>query len=166
MPAPELQTLPADTIRPADGFAAPDMSGMSLPEFVAVLRRRRMVIIQSFVLITLVAAVLTLMAHPVYRASARMIVEPASMSFNAVDTSNPLSAILAMAPPQSVHTQVEALRSPELLSDVMKKSGPAPDYGRRSGGHQRHPGRRRSRDARRGRECRQHSPVIVYQSGH
>jgi acetyltransferase-like isoleucine patch superfamily enzyme len=40
------------------------------------------------VLVTVVAVVLTLMTKPVYQASARLLVENSSISYNAIDTSN------------------------------------------------------------------------------
>ncbi len=46
-----------------------------------------MVIVQAFVLITVVAVVLTLMTRPVYRSTARLLIESPTASYNAIDTS-------------------------------------------------------------------------------
>lgn len=101
--------------------AAPD--GITLAEFLQILRRRRAVIVQAFVLITVVAIVLTLMTRPVYRATARMLIESPTASYNAIDTSNPLSGILALSQPQSVKTQVEVLQNPDLQAQVVQSVG-------------------------------------------
>ena len=102
--------------------AAPE--GITFAEFLQVLRRRRMVVVQAFVLITVVAVVLTLMTKPVYRATARLLIESPTASYNAIDTSNPLSGILALSQPQSVKTQVEVLQNPDLQAQVVKAVGP------------------------------------------
>ncbi len=83
-----------------------------------------MVVVQAFVLISVVAVVLTLMTRPVYRATARLLIESPTASYNAIDTSNPLSGILALSQPQSVKTQVEVLQNPDLQGQVVKTVGP------------------------------------------
>ena len=100
-------------------------SGVSLQEYLLILRRRRAIILQAFVLILVIGVVETLMTKPVYQSSARLLVEGPSMNVNTVDSSNPLSGILAMTPQQSVATQVEVLQSPPLLEKVMQDTGPA-----------------------------------------
>lgn len=109
---------------PFSGASAASPDGITLSEFLQVLRRRRMVVVQAFVLITVVAIVLTLMTKPVYRATARLLIESPTASYNAIDTSNPLSGILALSQPQSVKTQVEVLQNPDLQSQVVKAVGP------------------------------------------
>ncbi len=102
--------------------ASPD--GITFGEFLQILRRRRAVVVQAFVLISVVAIVLTLMTRPVYRASARLLIENPTASYNAIDTSNPLSGILALSQPQSIKTQVEVLQNPDLQAQVTKTVGP------------------------------------------
>ena len=100
-------------------------SGVSLQEYLMILRRRRAIILQAFVLILVIGVAETLMTKPVYQASARLLVDAPSMNVSTVDSSNPLSGILAMTPQQSVATQVEVLQSPPLLQKVAQETGPA-----------------------------------------
>lgn len=100
-------------------------SGVSLQEYLLILRRRHAIILQVFVLILVVGVVMTLMTKPVYQSSARLLVEPPSMNVSTVDASNPLSGILAMTPQQTVATQVEVLQSEPFMQKVMQQAGPA-----------------------------------------
>lgn len=127
------QNVPAPTPRALPGSAANGLfseapattqDGITFAEFLQILRRRRAVVVQAFVLITVVAVVLILMTRPVYRATARLLIESPTASYNAIDTSNPLSGILALSQPQSVKTQVEVLQNPDLQEQVTKAVGP------------------------------------------
>ena len=91
---------------------------INLQDVLSVFARRKVIVIQSFLAIASVATVITMMTKPVYQATARLLVEPSSMNLNTVDTSNPLSQILALGQPQTVSTQVEMLQSHRLLSKL------------------------------------------------
>jgi len=92
------------------------LAAVSLQEYWQILRRRRTIIIQSFLIVAVVGTILTMLAKPVYQASARILVDPPSMTLNTGDLSNPLNGILNTPPPLSVPTQVELLQSRPLLS--------------------------------------------------
>lgn len=98
------------------GFNNPP--GLTLQDITQLLQRRRNIIVQSFVVISSVGVVITLLTKPVYRASARLLIDAPSVSLNTVDTSNPLSQILALSSPQTVSTQVELLQSNRLMSSL------------------------------------------------
>ncbi len=100
-------------------------AGFSLPEYLAVLRRRRWIILQAFVLITVIGVVVTLLSKPVYQASAKMLVEGPSYNLNTVNSDNPLSSLFELSQQQTVDTQVEVLQSGPLLDAVTKEVGPA-----------------------------------------
>jgi capsular exopolysaccharide synthesis family protein len=98
-------------------------TGISLKEFLDTMRRRRMVIGQSVVIIGVLATVLTLMSHPVYQASARLLVQQPTSKISAVDGSNPISELLTLAEAEPVSTQVQVLQSPSLIAKVSKATG-------------------------------------------
>lgn len=98
-------------------------AGLSPQEYFQILRRRRAIIIQAFLVISVVGTIIALMSKNVYQATARLLVEPPSMSLNTVDTSNPLSQIFAQSQPQNVATQVEVLQSGPLVDKVEKQVG-------------------------------------------
>ena len=100
-------------------------TGLSLQEYRAILRRRRTIILQAFVLITVVGIIITMLTKPVYRASAKLLVDGPSYNLNTVDTTNPLSDLLAIGQQQTVETQVEVLQTQGLLDQVVRQVGPA-----------------------------------------
>ena len=100
-------------------------AGLSLQEYLGILRRRRAIILQAFVLISVVGVVMNLLAKPVYQASAKMLVEGPSYNLNTVDSSNPLSSLFQLSEQQTVDTQVEVLQSGPLMDAVEKQAGPA-----------------------------------------
>ena len=100
-------------------------AGFSLPEALGLLRRRRGIIGQAFVLITVIGAAQALMAKNVYQATAKMLVEGPSYNLNTVDSGNPLASLFQMSQQQTVDTQVEVLQAAPLLDQVAKEIGPA-----------------------------------------
>ncbi len=100
-------------------------AGFSLQEYLAILRRRRAIIIQAFILITVIGVAQALMAKNVYQASAKLLVEGPAYNLNTVDSSNPLSSLFQISQQQTVDTQVEVLQAAPLLDQVAKQVGPA-----------------------------------------
>ena len=98
---------------------------MSLHEYMAILRRRRAIIVQAFVLILVVGVVITLITKPVYHAEAKLLVDGPSYNMNTIDNDNPLSQLLAVGDEQTVETQVEVLQTQPLLDQVTRQVGPA-----------------------------------------
>ena len=100
-------------------------SGISLQEYLLILRRRRAIILQVFVMISVMGVVFTLISRPVYQASAKLLVDGPSYNLNTVDSNNPLADILPLGQQQTVETQVEVLQTQPLLDQVTKLVGPA-----------------------------------------
>lgn len=100
-------------------------AGFSVQEYLAILRRRRWIILQAFVLIAVIGVAQALMAKNVYQASAKMLVEGPSYNLNTVDSSNPLSSLFQLSQQQTVDTQVEVLQAAPLMDQVEKQVGPA-----------------------------------------
>ena len=100
-------------------------AGFSVQEYLAILRRRRWIILQAFVLIAVIGVAQALMAKNVYQASAKMLVEGPSYNLNTVDSSNPLSSLFQLSQQQTVDTQVEVLQAAPLMDAVEKQVGPA-----------------------------------------
>ena len=100
-------------------------TGFSLPDFLAVLQRRRAIILQAFVLIAVVGCVQALLAKNVYQASAKLLVEGPSYNLSTVDSTNPLSSLFEMSQQQTVDTQVEVLQAAPLLDQVEMQAGTA-----------------------------------------
>lgn len=93
---------------------------LSLREALSLLRRRKMVILQTFVVIVLVGVVITALSKPVYRTRTRILVEGKSMTVSTVNTSDPFSGLFTPSNGYDVLTQIEVLQSEDLLNRVYK----------------------------------------------
>ena len=100
-------------------------AGFSLQEYLAILRRRRAIIIQAFILITVIGVAQALIAKNVYQSSAKLLIDGPSHSLNTVDANNPLSSLFEMDDSQTVDTQVVVLQAQPLLAQAAKQAGPA-----------------------------------------
>ena len=100
-------------------------AGFSLQEYLAILRRRRAIIIQTVILVSVIGIAQALMAQNVYEASAKLLVDGPSYNLNTVDAGNPLSSLFEMSDQQTVDTQVVVLQAQPLLDQVTKQAGPA-----------------------------------------
>ena len=100
-------------------------AGFSLQDYLAILRRRRAIIIQAFILITVIGVAQALIAKNVFQSSAKLLVEGPALNLNTVDSANPLSSLFQISQQQTVDTQVEVLQSQPLLDQVIKQVGPA-----------------------------------------
>lgn len=108
--------LPWEEPRPSESYR----------EIGEILRRRWVVLVVTFLTVTIAGGVATKLKKPTYRATASLLVDGLSNNINAVDTANPLSVLLAPRPEQSVETQVRILESEQLQSKVQKKLGSLP----------------------------------------
>jgi len=97
-------------------------NGLSPKNYFLILRRRRLIIFQTFLLVSLVGLVVTLRTKPVYQASARLLVDGPSATTNTVDTGNPLSSLLAPNQAQTVSTQVMVLQTRQILDELAKNN--------------------------------------------
>ncbi len=103
-----------DTLEPS----AEPASNVSLREYGDILRRRRAIILQTFVIVLIAGVLITLFSAPTYRAVARLLVEPPQTGINQIDTNNPLSGIFNLSKAYSLETQVGLLQTSELQQKV------------------------------------------------
>jgi capsular exopolysaccharide synthesis family protein len=95
-------------------------SNVSLREYGDILRRRRAIILQTFVIVLVAGVLVTLFATNVYQARSRMLLEPTGFFINQVNTTDPLADLFLISQPYSVMTQVEMLQSAEIRERVAK----------------------------------------------
>ena len=100
-------------------------AGFSLQDYLAILRRRRAVIAQAFILVSVLGIAQALMEKNVYESSAKLLVDGPSYNLNTIDAGNPLSSLFEMNDQQTVDTQVVVLQAQPLLDEVRKEAGPA-----------------------------------------
>src|SRR5438270_8631794 len=88
---------------------------VNLRDYLDILRRRKAIMLQTFVVVVAVGFIVTALSRPIYEASAKMLVVASGTQLSISNAENPLAAILVQTQPDSVPTQVEELQSdPEL----------------------------------------------------
>src|SRR4051794_40427611 len=91
---------------------------VNLREYLDVLRRRKAIMVQTFIVVLAVGIVTTLLAKPVYEASAKLLVTAAQPSMTMVANENPLAQLMVGTQPDSVATQVEELQTGRFLGEA------------------------------------------------
>lgn len=109
--------------RSPDYFADAPPPAASLREYGEILRRRRAIIAQTFVIIVLAGVLVTLFSPPTYRSVARLLVEIPTFNVNQVNTENPLADLLRPNQFYTVPTQVELLRNPAMGAKAAQRLG-------------------------------------------
>src|SRR5947207_15727508 len=88
---------------------------VNLRDYLDILRRRKAIMLQTFVVVVAVGFIVTALSRPIYEASAKMLVVASGPTLTFSNSDNPLTNILVQSQPDSVPTQVEQLQSePEL----------------------------------------------------
>src|SRR5438128_608515 len=90
----------------------------NLHDFVGLIRRRKAVFIEVFVMVLAVGIVATALSKRVYQTHARLLVTAGNSSVSIVDSNNPIATMLAAAQPDSVDTQLLVLQSEPFLDDA------------------------------------------------
>ena len=114
---------PVPATPPAAPFIPNSYGGMdegaefSLREVLDTLTRRRWVILQAFLFVTLIGVVTIGMSAPVYTASSKLLIQPETNSIR-IDTGNSIDSLIFPTGVQPVLTQVEILRSRRFRQQV------------------------------------------------
>lgn len=96
---------------------------LSLREYLDILRRRKAILIQAFIVVLAIGAVATWLSPPWYRASARILVEGKALSVAQYNANDPLSGLFATRTGHDVATQIEVLQSPEVVERAFGNAG-------------------------------------------
>ena len=99
---------------------------MSLRDYIDLLRRRKAIILQTFMVVFVLGIAITFMAKPVYRTTARILVEGKSFNINSLDSNNPLSALFGSDTGHDINTQLEILMGDHVLADAYKDADVPP----------------------------------------
>jgi capsular exopolysaccharide synthesis family protein len=95
-------------------------STISLREYGDVLRRRRAIILQTFVIVLVAGVLVTLFTPPTYQAKARLLIEAPSYIINQA-TTDPLADLFRINQQYSLMTQVEMLQTQDMRRRVQSK---------------------------------------------
>jgi capsular exopolysaccharide synthesis family protein len=93
---------------------------LNLREYLQIIRRRKVVFIQVFVVVLAIGIVAAMTGKPIYETTAKLLVTAGSSSVSIVDSNNPIATMLAAAQPDSVDTQLQVLQSGPFLDDAYR----------------------------------------------
>jgi len=102
-----------------------DTSDLSPQDYIAILRRRKTTVLYVAVTIAACAFIYACIAPKTYHATAKVLVDPPSMTVSNVDTNDPLSSLFNIGQQQAVDTQVQELQTAPLLAATQKLAGKA-----------------------------------------
>ncbi|HXG24684.1 MAG TPA: polysaccharide biosynthesis tyrosine autokinase [Chthonomonadales bacterium] len=103
------------------------LNEIPLREYLDVFRRRKAIIIQTFVVVVVVGIVATYLTKPVYRSTARILVEGKAITVAQYNPSDPLGQILLPPASYNVSTQLEVLQSNAVREEAYKKANVKPE---------------------------------------
>lgn len=104
-----------------------DTPEFSMRDVMDTVRRRKWVVIQAFIFVTVIGVVTAWLSPPVYSTSAKLLVDtPTNASIQVVkaNAENPLTPLMDMRTRQNVATQLAIMRSGEFLRRVAKAVPP------------------------------------------
>jgi len=100
--------------------STPQASELSLRDYMDLLRRRKAIVIQTFMVVFVLGVAVTFMAKPVYRTSARILVEGRTYNVASYNADNPLVGLFQPDSGHDILTQLEVLQGDRVLADAYK----------------------------------------------
>lgn len=101
-------------------------SEIGLREYWQILIRRRWWFVSSFLSVLLVATIYTFAQTPIYEATAKLIVQTGTSSSNA-QSGDVLGELTGMARARTIETQIELMKSAEVMSPALHAAGLSAD---------------------------------------
>ena len=102
------------------------VSEISLRDYIDLLRRRKTIVIQTFVVIFVIGAIAVFIAKPQYRTSARILVEGKPLVLTQYSASDPMTDLFTAEAGHDVSTQLEMLQGAEILHKAYLELGVPP----------------------------------------
>ncbi|MCS6777994.1 MAG: polysaccharide biosynthesis tyrosine autokinase [Chloroherpetonaceae bacterium] len=97
---------------------------VTLREYLDLLRRRKAVIIQTFLAVLIIGIIVAYVSRPVYRSTGRLLVQPQISPINiGRNLDDPLSQLVQNRRVHSIETQMQVLMTPDLLNKAYSRAG-------------------------------------------
>lgn len=104
----------------APASSAAPKADLNIATYIEVIRRRRAIFIQVFVMVVAIGLVITALSKPVYQTYAEILVPMGGPAVSVVDSKDPVNLILATARPEPLKTQVKILQGEPFLEEARK----------------------------------------------
>lgn len=112
-----MTTSPAQTYQPAPEYYLPQDAGIDIKDLLAILRRRRWVILSTILVLTTLAVLVGFQLTPKYTAKALVMIDPRQTKV--VNVEQVLQGLGTDA--STVETQIKVLKSRDLADRIMQK---------------------------------------------
>jgi capsular exopolysaccharide synthesis family protein len=99
---------------------------VNLRDYFDLLRRRKAIIIQTFVAVLIIGIVVALVSRKVYESDGRLLITPPVPTMTLRDANDPFSALSSSSISHNIETQMQVLSSPELLAEAYRAANLAP----------------------------------------
>jgi capsular exopolysaccharide synthesis family protein len=113
----DMTTSPAQAYQPAPEYYLPQDAGIDIKDLLAILRRRRWVILSTILVLTTLAVFVGLQITPKYTAKALVMIDPRQSKV--VNVEQVLQGLGTDA--STVETQIKVLKSRDLADRIMQK---------------------------------------------
>lgn len=104
--------------------SSPDVS---IQDYLELLRRRRVIFIQTLVVVIALGAVVTVMTKPLYNAHTSLLVEGRANTVAQMTTSDPLGNLFLPDVGHDIQTQVEVLNGEKVLAEAYRSANVSGD---------------------------------------
>ncbi|MCC6730890.1 MAG: polysaccharide biosynthesis tyrosine autokinase [Chthonomonadales bacterium] len=98
----------------------PQAQDVTLRDYLDLLRRRKAIIVQTFVVVFVVGAVVTFLTKPIYRSTTRILVEGKSLKLAQYNANDPLSGLFTDNAGHDVATQLEVIQSDAVMKNAFE----------------------------------------------
>jgi polysaccharide biosynthesis transport protein len=96
---------------------------LNIKDYLDVVRRRKAVFIQVFIMVLAVGLVATALSKPVYQTTAKLTVPMPASKVDIMDVRDPIATIMGTNQPDPISAQMEAMQSREFLQAAKEKAG-------------------------------------------
>ena len=122
MNVPVMRAGPGDPTNMPEDYGT-QASEMTVRDYVDLLRRRKAIIIQSFVVVVAVGLVITMMAKPVYQTSTSILVEGKRWNVAPTEMAGPFASVFTPDMGHGVETQIAVITGRKVVAAALKKAG-------------------------------------------
>jgi len=98
-------------------------SDINVKDYLDIIRRRKVIFIQVFVMVLVVGVMVTALQKPVYQTRAKITVAMQSNSVSINSSDNPIAPLMSLIQPDRLDAQLQVLQSGPFIDDAKKKAG-------------------------------------------
>ncbi|MFN3647989.1 MAG: GumC family protein [Armatimonadota bacterium] len=111
------------SLQTATEALSPQTEEINIRQILDIIRRRRAIFLQVFIVVLAAGVVASLLQKPLYQTEGELIIPQGSQSINVVDPKDPLSYVLSAGASDPLSTQIREMSSTGFLESARKQAG-------------------------------------------